>query len=87
MTHDCQNHNEGVMELTHDPLCPMSVNDDPAYCCSNCEGYGCECHSILKARADERLNALVIVNEADSLGDAAAAILMAEPPYLIDVSP
>jgi hypothetical protein len=40
--------------MTHDPLCPMSVNDDDAYCCSDCEGYGCECYFILKTRADER---------------------------------
>ena len=72
--------------MTHDPMCPLRDNDDEAYCCSDCEGYGCECYFIHKARADERLNALVIVNEADSLGDAAAAILMAEPPYLVGPS-
>lgn len=64
------------MTYTHDPLCPMSVNDDPAYCCSDCEGYGCECHYILKARADERLKALVVIHDSDSVEDAAAAVMM-----------
>lgn len=37
--------------MTHDPLCPMSP-PDPAYCCTDCDGYECECDLIAKVKAE-----------------------------------
>ena len=50
--------------MTHDPLCLMSV-DDEAYCCPDCEGYGCECDLIAKVRTDERSRCIA---EVEALG-------------------
>lgn len=42
----------------HDPLCLMFCDEcdecDDAYCCLDCDGYGCECWIISRVRADER---------------------------------
>lgn len=68
--------------MTHDPLCPSltvpkRISEDIYY-----DRYRCECDLIIKVRADERLNALVVIGESHSLQDAAVATLVAEPPYL-----
>lgn len=42
--------------MTHDPLCSLSEEDE-AYCCPECDGYGCQCDLIAKVRADERQRA------------------------------
>ena len=54
MTHDCQNHNESVMELTHDPRCPNANGP----CCPWMGECVCQClcDFIQKIRKDERMS-------------------------------
>lgn len=49
--------------VTHDPLCPMSPEPDPAYCCYSCDGYDCECDLISKVRADTIAKCIATVEE------------------------
>jgi hypothetical protein len=75
--------------MTHDNLCPCvprNMFQAPHERWIAVRESFCQCDLIRKARADERLNALVIVGESQTLQDAAAAILMAEPPYLVEPS-
>ena len=55
--------------MTHDPLCLMSV-DDEAYCCPDCEGYGCECDLIAKVRADTLNKAIAAIQPIWERGKA-----------------
>jgi len=73
-----------MADIQHEPLCLCSIDpcreERPCYP----EDCYCECFTLrrvqpiieLQARADERLKALVVIHDSDSVEDAAAAVMM-----------
>ena len=81
MTHDCQNHNEGVMELTHDPLCHWStyiwLPPEALTWLSRrkrerfraTQDALCQCKLIAKVREDERNRCIEDISSFYASGD------------------